>query len=165
VLLDWKRRYRIRSVAYDPYQMASSSQRLAREGVPMEECPQTVPYLTDAGTNLYDLFRGHSMRLYPDERIRTAVSRAIAIETPRGWRLGKTQASHKIDVVVALAMASLAAVRGAGTSTYSLDAWRDADDASTDRDGSREWRGEIARREMIDEMQQAWRGAPKTTQR
>jgi hypothetical protein len=141
VLLDWKRRYRIRSVAYDPYQMASSSQRLSREGVPMEECPQTLPYLTDAGTNLYDLFRGHSMRLYPDERIRAAVAHAVAIETPRGWRLGKTQASHKIDAVVALAMAALAAVRGAGSSSYSLDAWRDADDdAGADRDGSREWR-------------------------
>ena len=41
---------------------------------------------------------------------RLAVSRAIAIETPRGWRIAKEKTSHKIDAVVALAMAALAAV-------------------------------------------------------
>jgi phage terminase large subunit-like protein len=143
VLLDWRRRYRIRAVSYDPYQMASSSQRLVREGVPMEECPQTVPFLTDAGTNLYDLFRGHSMRLYPDERIRAAVSRAVAIETPRGWRLGKAQQSHKIDVVTALAMAALGAVRGQGVSRYTLDSWL-PEATGVDVEGSREWRARRA---------------------
>jgi hypothetical protein len=30
---------------------------------------------------------------------RLAASRAVAIETPRGWRIGKQQQTHKIDVV------------------------------------------------------------------
>ena len=42
--------------------------------------------------------------------MRLAVSRCVALETSRGWRIAKEKASHKIDVVVALAMASLGAV-------------------------------------------------------
>jgi hypothetical protein len=38
------------------------------------------------------------------------MSRAIALETPRGFRIAKEKTSHKIDVVVALAMAALACV-------------------------------------------------------
>ena len=33
------------------------------------------------------------------------------METARGWRISKDKASHKIDVVVALAQAALGAVR------------------------------------------------------
>jgi hypothetical protein len=40
------------------------------------------------------------------------VQRSIAVETGRGWRIAKEEASHKIDVVVALALAALAAVEG-----------------------------------------------------
>jgi hypothetical protein len=35
----------------------------------------------------------------------------VALETSRGWRIAKEKQSHKIDVVVALAMAALGAVR------------------------------------------------------
>jgi hypothetical protein len=53
------------------------------------------------------------------------VSRAIAIETSRGWRIAKEKQSHKIDVVIALGMACLAAVRGQAESNYNLDALAD----------------------------------------
>jgi hypothetical protein len=36
----------------------------------------------------------------------------VALETSRGWRIAKEKASHKIDVAVAPAMASLGAVLG-----------------------------------------------------
>src|SRR5262249_29495806 len=36
----------------------------------------------------------------------------VAIETGRGWRITKEKQSHKIDVVVALAMAAHAAMQG-----------------------------------------------------
>jgi hypothetical protein len=42
--------------------------------------------------------------------MRLSVSRAVAIESPRGWRITKEKQSHKIDVVVALAMACHAAI-------------------------------------------------------
>jgi hypothetical protein len=48
---------------------------------------------------------------YADDEIRLAVQRAVALETSRGWRIAKEKASHKIDVVVALAQAALGAVQ------------------------------------------------------
>ena len=39
------------------------------------------------------------------------MQRAVAIETTRGWRIAKDKASHKIDIVVALAQAAYAAVQ------------------------------------------------------
>ena len=68
--------------------------------------------LTAMSSNLYDLIKGRNIVTYPDEDIRLAVSRAVAVENPRGWRIAKTKASHKIDVVIALAMACLAFVKG-----------------------------------------------------
>src|SRR5262249_27486609 len=74
------------------------------------EYAQSTPNLTAMGSNLYELIKARGIVAYPDEAMRLAVSRTIALETPRGWRLAKEKTSHKIDVVVALAMASLAAV-------------------------------------------------------
>jgi phage terminase large subunit-like protein len=104
-------RFAVRGVYYDPYQMAATAQRLVAAGVPMKEYPQTSANLTAMGSNLYELIKGGGIVVYPDEQIRLAVSRAVAVESPRGWRMPKEKASHKIDVVVvALAMATRAAV-------------------------------------------------------
>jgi hypothetical protein len=42
------------------------------------------------------------------------------VESSRGWRLDKLKQQHKIDVVVTLSMACLAAVRGQGKPGYDL---------------------------------------------
>jgi Phage Terminase len=143
-LIDWRRRFNLRAVFYDPYQMIASAQRLTREGLTMVEYPQTVSNLTEASQNLFDLIKGRNLVAYPDEQIRLAISRAVAVETARGWRIGKDKQTHKIDVVVALGMAALAATkREFGTVGYPLSVWRAAngDDAPIDDyDGSREWR-------------------------
>ena len=110
-LLELKQRFVVRAVLYDPYQMASVAQRLAKRGLRMEEFPQTVPNLTAASQNLYELIKSQGLSVYPDDEIRLAVQRAVALETTRGWRIAKEKASHKIDVVVALAMAAYAAVQ------------------------------------------------------
>ena len=91
--------------------MQASAQRLIKLGVKMEEFPQTVSNLTAASQNLYELIKSGGIAVYPDDEIRTSVSRAIALETTRGWRIAKEKSSSKIDAVVALAMAALAAVR------------------------------------------------------
>jgi len=109
-LLDMRRRFWIREVRFDPHQMQSTSQRLAAAGLPMLEFPQTVSNLTEASTNLYELIKGRNLIAYADDDIRLAVSRCVAVETSRGWRIAKEKASHKIDVIVALAMAALGAV-------------------------------------------------------
>ena len=100
--------------------MHATAQRLAREGIDIEEFPQTTGNLTDASQNLYEIIRGRNLIAYPDAGIRLAISRAIAIETSRGWRIAKDKQSHKIDVVVALAMAALAAVRANTEDTYDV---------------------------------------------
>jgi hypothetical protein len=111
-LRDMAARFRPNEVRYDPWQMQASAQRLLQAGVPMVEFPQTQARLTDAGSNLYELVKGRNFVVYPDAQIRLAVQRSIAIETGRGWRIAKEKASHKIDVVVALALAALAAIEG-----------------------------------------------------
>jgi hypothetical protein len=40
--------------------------------------------------------------------------RAVASESARGWNIAKEKQSHKIDVIVALAMAALGAVQQKG---------------------------------------------------
>jgi phage terminase large subunit-like protein len=109
-LRSFAKRFSIREVRFDPYQMQAVAQRLTSDGVPMVEFAQSVPNLTEASTNLYELVKGRGIVLYPDADIRLAFNRAIAIETTRGWRIAKEKASHKIDVVVALAMSAHGAV-------------------------------------------------------
>jgi hypothetical protein len=91
--------------------MAAVAQRLIRRGVPMEEFPQTTSNVTDSSTNLYELIKGRGLSAYTDEAMRLSINQAIAVETPRGWRIAKEKAKHKIDVVVALGMACHAAVK------------------------------------------------------
>ena len=117
-LLDLSQRFEVRKVWFDPYQMQTSAQRLQRKGIKIEEFPQSVPNLTEASQNLYDLIKGRNLAVYPYADIRLAISRAVAVESARGWRIAKDKQSHKIDVVVALAMAALAAVRAQSESTY-----------------------------------------------
>jgi len=105
-----QRAFQVRECRFDPYQMQASAQRLLAHGVPMVEFPQTTGNLTEASSNLYELVKFTNLVLYRDEVMRVAVQRSVAIESPRGWRIAKEKASHKIDVVVALAQAALGAV-------------------------------------------------------
>jgi phage terminase large subunit-like protein len=141
-LLDWHKRYRVRQVLADPYQMVGSLQRLARSGLPVEEYPQTVGRLTEMSQNLFELVKGRNLVVYRDEEVRLAVSRCVAVESARGWRIAKSLVSHKIDVVIALAMAALACVQGQGTSTYdSTLAWVDGvTSGQTESERNAEWR-------------------------
>jgi phage terminase large subunit-like protein len=115
-LIDLRMRFNLKKIFYDPYQMAASAQRLQKAAVPMEEFPQTVANLTAASSNLYELIKGGNLLVYPDADIRLAISRAIALETSRGWRITKEKTAHKIDVVVALAQAALGATTEGQTS-------------------------------------------------
>ena len=104
--------FRVVKMVFDPWQMQSTAQRLARAGVIVEDFPQTPPNLTRAAQNLFELITGQNLVLYPDEGMRLAISRAVAIEGARGWRIGKEKQTFKIDVIIALMMACHAAVQG-----------------------------------------------------
>ena len=117
-LLELARGYRIDAVLYDPFQMARSAATLTQAGLRMVEYPQNPGNLTAAGQNLFELVRGRNLRMYPDAELRQHALNAVAVETPRGWRLAKEKASRKIDGAVALSFACLdAAERPARTSS------------------------------------------------
>jgi phage terminase large subunit-like protein len=120
-ILDWRDKFQLRKVYFDPFQMMFLSQRLAKQGVRIEEYPQTVPNLTAATSNLFDLIQSRSIMVYAAPDLRLAISRAVIAESSRGWKLDKLKQQYKIDVVVALSMAALAAVRGQGESSYVSD--------------------------------------------
>jgi phage terminase large subunit-like protein len=122
-LLEWKARFRLRAVYYDPFQMASVSQRLMRRGITMVEFPQTVPNLTSIAQNLYELVKSQDISVYADDDLRLAVQRCTALETSRGWRIAKEKQSHKIDVVIALAMAAYAAVQSGERSFHLVNGY------------------------------------------
>jgi phage terminase large subunit-like protein len=120
-LIQLRRQFRVKDVRYDPYQMQAVAQRLLKYNVPMVEFPQSVPNLTEASTNLYELIKGANLCVYPDDAMRLSIQRAIAVEMPRGWRIAKEKQSHKIDVVIALGMAALGAVQcGIGHRTLEI---------------------------------------------
>lgn len=120
MLLHWQRRFDLRAVKYDPYQMQAVAQRLSGHGVPMVEFAQSTPNLTEASTNVYSLVKGRNLVVYVDDALGLAVSRAVAVESSRGWRVTKEKASHKIDVVVALEMAALPALHEGGRESLSI---------------------------------------------
>ena len=111
-ILQLARRYSIVACRFDPWQMQSVGQRLRGFGINAFEFVQSLPNLAEASSNLLELFQSGGIVLYEAAEIRRAVAQCVAIEVPnRGWRISKTAAAHRIDVVVALAMAALAAVQ------------------------------------------------------
>jgi hypothetical protein len=108
-LLDLKDRFTIRSVMYDPYQLAFAAQTCAAAGINMVELAQSESNLTTATTALFSLVKGRNFVTFPDDRLRKAIAHAVAKETGRGWRLVKDKRTSKIDPVVALSFACLGA--------------------------------------------------------
>ena len=109
-LRELSRAHSLRSVRYDPYQLVDLSQRLQVEGIPMQEYPQTTANLTAMGQNLYELIQAHNIKLYPAPDLRMQASHAIAVQGSRGWKIAKEKSAFKVDSIVAMAMAALAAV-------------------------------------------------------
>jgi phage terminase large subunit-like protein len=143
-LREWQKNFALQQVLFDPFQLASVMQRLTRERMPVEEYAQTVPALTATTSNLFDLISARQLMLYPDAGMRTAISHAIITESARGWKLDKLKQAQKIDVIVALSMAALAAVRADGKMKYDLSRWF-PDESTTSRDLNRQAQLELNR--------------------
>lgn len=116
--------YSLEEVLYDPYQFHRSAMTLQKEGINMVEFPQTTDRLTSMSQNLYDLIKGGNLVLYADKEMKSHAQKATAKESPRGWRIVKKKASHKIDLIIALAMAALGATKietSSGSSFFTVD--------------------------------------------
>lgn len=114
----------LRCVVIDPWQAYGSIQKLKAVGVPIEEFPQTVANCTRMGQTLFDMLKRRELVLFPDEELRQQAMNCIAIETPNGFRIAKDKASKKIDLIVALAMACVAAQREQHRPVFDISAGR-----------------------------------------
>jgi hypothetical protein len=104
------KRVKIRTVAYDPYQLHSIMVTFTkRTKVDVTEIPQTERRV-QTDTALLDLIRSKRLRVFSSPPLREHVLNAVAIERPRGIRLDKDATTRHIDGAVALAMASWAAL-------------------------------------------------------
>lgn len=110
-ILSLRSRFALQSVHFDPWQGIGLAQRLTRAGVKMIEWPQTLPNLSLMAGNLLELIKRRQLVCYPAADLRQAIAKTVAIEGSRGWRLGKSKASDRVDPIIALAMAALAAVQ------------------------------------------------------
>ena len=102
--------FHVELIRCDPWQLHSTITQLAADGVPIEEYAQTVSNTTAMGQCMWDLLRGRNIILYPDEQMRLQALDTVAIEQPRGWRIAKDKSSKKIDSIIALSMACVAAM-------------------------------------------------------
>jgi phage terminase large subunit-like protein len=105
-LREYRERFDIRAVVYDPYQLAVLAAELTQDGLPMVEFPQTLDRLTAVGQNLLDLLTGQNLVLYPSDELEDQALNTVAVESARGWRIAKATSSRKVDAIVALGMAA-----------------------------------------------------------
>ena len=120
-LRDLHARFCVKEIVADPWQMARSIATLKAAGLPIRELPQTTGNCTAFGQALFDALNGGNLRLYPADDLRQQALNTVAVESTRGWRIAKERTSKKIDAIVALAMAVLAAIEGGGIER--LDLW------------------------------------------
>lgn len=109
-IMDLHARFLVQAVYFDPYQFHRSATTLQLAGVPMREFPQSVANTVRMGQVLYDLIQRRVLVVYPSAELRQQGLNAVAVETPRGFRIAKEKASRKIDAIVALSMACCAAL-------------------------------------------------------
>jgi len=139
-LLELKDKFNVIEVRYDPYQFHRSGTSLAKAGFNMVEFPQTVANLTEMGQNLFDLIKNKNLLLYKNDDMRQHAQNARAQETPRGFRIVKGKSTKKIDLMIALAMAALGAIKNNtdGGGIFTLD-WDVRPDTEGDRPFANVW--------------------------
>ena len=100
----------VECVYYDPYQLHSIALELEKAGVKMIELPQTSARV-EADQAFFDAIIGKTLRHFNHPDMDAHMGNAVAVETPRGFRLDKTKTSRKIDLAVAASMAHYGALK------------------------------------------------------
>ncbi len=104
--------YHVVQVLADPWQLHRTITTLQARGLKIREFPQTVGNTTLMGQTLFDLLNGRNLKLYRSDELRAQALSTVAIESIRGWRIAKEKTTRKIDAIVALSMACVAALEG-----------------------------------------------------
>ena len=109
-LIELSEIYDIQSLYFDPYQAIQLAQDLKKEKINMVELPQTQSNCIAFSQCLFDLIRGKNIGFYQSEEIRLSLINCKVVYSNRGWRIVKKSGTKKIDLAIALAMASYGAV-------------------------------------------------------
>lgn len=97
--------YNVTRIVVDPAHLFAIMDELQREGLPVEDFPQTASRMIPASMNLYDLVQLGRIRHGGDPFLSKHVLAAGAKEIPpSGWRI--TKIDENVDAAVALAMAA-----------------------------------------------------------
>jgi len=105
--LRWLHRsFSVAKIAVDPSQALEMIAYLTREGLPIEEVPQTAGNVDEMGSTLITAIQSHQLVVYPDDTLRQQALNTVAVEMPSGMmRMSKAKSGRKIDAIVALALA------------------------------------------------------------
>lgn len=101
--------YRISAIVADPYQLHALLIAWEKAGLRVIEFAQGGKRV-EADQGLYTAIVSQSLAHYGDPTLTEHVLNAVAVETPRGFRLAKEKTSMKIDGAVSLSMAHHAAL-------------------------------------------------------
>ncbi|GAH56099.1 unnamed protein product, partial [marine sediment metagenome] len=109
-LIDLSKIYNIQGVFFDPYQAIQLSQDLRKEKISMIEMPQTQGNCVAFSQCLFNLIKSKRIGFYQSEELRESLINCKVIYSTRGWRIVKKSGTKKIDLAIALGMASYGAV-------------------------------------------------------
>jgi hypothetical protein len=102
------------SVVCDPYQLHTLIIEWEKAGIRVIELAQNSGRV-ESDQALYDSVMSKTLRHYGDADLNEAIKNAVAVETPRGFRLAKEKTSKKIDAAVALSMSCHGALKDKST--------------------------------------------------
>lgn len=110
-VMDLHKAGQLAAVVADPYQLHSLILEWEKAGIKVIELAQNAGRV-EADQSLYDAIVGGGLRHYSDPTLNEHIHNAVAVETPRGFRLAKEKTAKKIDAAVALSMANWGALAG-----------------------------------------------------
>ena len=113
--------FSVQKIAVDPSQALEMIAYLKREGLRIEEVPQTSGTVDEMGQVLITAIQAKTLVVYPDADLRQQALNTVAVEKPNGMRIDKAKSNRKIDAIVALALALRSiAVKG---ESFHIPAW------------------------------------------
>ncbi len=133
-LIELSEIYDIQSLLFDPYQAISLAQDLRKENINMVELPQTQGNCIAFSQCLFNLIKSQGINFYGSEEIRLSLINCKVIYSSRGWRIVKKTGTKKIDLAIALAMASYGAVTAEEESESIIEGKSAGKRASADQD-------------------------------
>lgn len=117
---DVHRRYRLRTLLFDPFQAVMLAQSLSRQHIVVEPMEFVGKNLNLMANTLIDVFNTRSIALYPDAQLIRDLGRLTIVEKSYGYKLESTRdADGHADRATALAICLPAAVEISHQQSYS----------------------------------------------